>query len=728
MGHYDIAILLGYPEISGGTNVIMEHALGLTRLGHGVTIVTELPFDSSRLAWKPQAADLPRRSHAECRGHTFDLCMATWWRSMYDLHAVDARRYAYFCQSIESRFFNPADADMKALVDYTYRQPIPIVTEASWIVEYLGENYGHEASLVRNGIDKSIFRPDGPAVAPRDPQRLRVLVEGALGVPFKRVDRAIELCRRAEVPELWLLTPSECKTYAGVERVFSRVPMRDVPAIYRSCDVLVKLSTVEGMFGPPLEMMHCGGTAITSAVTGHDEYMRHMHNGIVVPRDREIDVVRYLRRLRDDPHLLARLKQGAAATAASWPGWPEAVAEMDAFVRRVMEQPPDREQIQTYMRTHLRAALQLAGPLHRAVAEDYSARELAGRLRRKLAARARRELSGLFERLNGRVHSAAEPPAVSPLPELRSSQPLPHRARYVLCFAGPRRIYGLHACGDGPRMNASFVDIPAGPTAVDLKTIRELSPDLTIVFEPLRWEPEELLGVGGLVLGYGFDPLDPARLVDLTRRFPIDDPRVGLLVPSADDVGLLRAAGVRAIDALALPVDLPRCRAADEDPSVAWPRRPYELVALASPPPDLPPSLARFFEREDALIVRSLPAPGPLRALLHQTQTRVVWPGELELPPGHAAVVRDAAAGCLVIAPLGAAEEYGFMPGEHYVGYESLPRLADRLVDELRQPDRLAVIRRNGTRQAAHFDASAAYAALLDRLTRPLDLLVEEPV
>jgi glycosyltransferase involved in cell wall biosynthesis len=111
-------------------------------------------------------------------------------------------------------------------------------------------------------------------------------VEGPLGVSYKNVEKTIELCRQAEVDEIWLLTSSEVTDYPGVNRCFSRVPITETAAIYRSCDLLVKLSYVEGMFGPPLEMFHCGGTALVYDVTGHDEYIRHQQNSIVVPRGR----------------------------------------------------------------------------------------------------------------------------------------------------------------------------------------------------------------------------------------------------------------------------------------------------------------------------------------------------------------------------------------------------------------------------------------------------------
>ena len=151
MKKYNIAFLLGYPEISGGTNVIMEHAVGLKKKGHNVAIVTELPFEKKRLAWHPEAMILDCYSHEQVKDMEFDIAIATWWRSVYDLPYVPAKKLAYFCQSIETRFFDSSDLAMKALVEFTYRMNLPVVTEATWIANYLRDHYGMESTLVRNG-------------------------------------------------------------------------------------------------------------------------------------------------------------------------------------------------------------------------------------------------------------------------------------------------------------------------------------------------------------------------------------------------------------------------------------------------------------------------------------------------------------------------------------------------------------------------------------------------
>ena len=71
--------------------------------------------------------------HNEVSSHRFDLAIATWWRTFFDLWKVQADRYAYFVQSIESRFYPLEERVVRAAVDATYDAPLGIITEAPWI-------------------------------------------------------------------------------------------------------------------------------------------------------------------------------------------------------------------------------------------------------------------------------------------------------------------------------------------------------------------------------------------------------------------------------------------------------------------------------------------------------------------------------------------------------------------------------------------------------------------
>lgn len=326
--------------ISGGTYVIVQHAAYLHDQGYDVTLAVQEPFTAQTLAWHDHASRLRCVPIDAAKGETFDLVIATWWKTALELRHFNSPRYAYFVQSIESRFYPASEVPLRALVDSTYRLPVAYVTEATWIRDHLKTTDGHDAGLVRNGIRKDVYRTTGPVISPRNRKRQpRVLVEGHFGVSFKNTALGVRLAREAGAKDIWLLTGTPVKWVPGVSRVFSRVPMNVTPEIYRSCDILVKMSTVEGMFGPPLEIFHCGGTAIVFDVTGHDEYIVDGQNACVVRRGDMDGVVTTLRRLLNDRAELARLQAGALQTAEAWVSWDESSSTFKNWVDVSLDGP-----------------------------------------------------------------------------------------------------------------------------------------------------------------------------------------------------------------------------------------------------------------------------------------------------------------------------------------------------------------------------------------------------
>jgi glycosyltransferase involved in cell wall biosynthesis len=331
---------MGSADISGGSYVIFEHAIYLQSTGVDVTVVPLEPI-ASVSDWHPALKQLRFSTLGDIANIRFDLAIATWWKTVYELRNVDAAQYCYFVQSIEPWFYPEEDAAVRTLADSTYRLGLPTITEARWIRAYLQQRFGTKAYLVRNGCSKNVYREDGPVESPRSDGRLRVLVEGAFGVRFKNVARTIALLRKSDADDIWLLTNSPVDSYRGVQRVFARVPAQQCPRIYRSCDVLVKLSYVEGMFGPPLEMFHCGGTAVVYDVTGFDEYIVNGKNAVVVPSGDEDKVINSINEMKRDGSLLARLKQGARATADEWPDWAEVSPQFKDALGQIAESEPN---------------------------------------------------------------------------------------------------------------------------------------------------------------------------------------------------------------------------------------------------------------------------------------------------------------------------------------------------------------------------------------------------
>lgn len=334
-----VLFLVGSSGISGGTYVIFQHAQWLLDHGWDVTLGVKFP-DAGAGSWHPaldRMAILP--IDEACSRQRYDLAIATWWPTVYDLPEVSANHYAYLVQSAEARFYGdlPDEHWAQPLAELTYTFGLPVITIAAWLQVYLAVRHHAPSFLVRNGIRKDLYTPVGPAHAPRQSGRLRVLVEGPAHVPMKNTESALRLARAGGADEIWHLT-GQGSGLAEADRVFEQVPVDAVPTIYRSCDVIVKLSRVEGMFGPPLEMFHCGGTAVTNDVTGHEEYLDET-NSIVVPTGDDDAVVAAIRRLKTEPDFLARLRRNALATAGRWPDWPTSSQEFGRFVHALVRQP-----------------------------------------------------------------------------------------------------------------------------------------------------------------------------------------------------------------------------------------------------------------------------------------------------------------------------------------------------------------------------------------------------
>ena len=333
---------LGSPAIGGGTNVIFEHASKMAKEGEDVYIVTDRKIEPEEYAWHTSAHLLKWVTYDDIKDEEFDMAIATWWRTVYELYRVKSKRYVYFVQSIESKFYKDNEQGVKMLAEMTYMLDMKVITEATWIKEYLAK-YGVDAYLVHNGIRKDIFILEGDTY--KKGKGLRVLVEGPVDVDFKNVPKTIDLVKQSDADEIWLLTSSKIDSYPGVDKVFSQVPPVDCAKIYRSCDVIVKLSYIEGMFGPPLEMFHCGGTAIVYDVTGHDEYIEHNKNGLVVKTDDDEKVVEYINKLKHDSKLLNKLKKGAIATAKSWVSWEESSMNFYKTVKKLNEMPSVTQEV-----------------------------------------------------------------------------------------------------------------------------------------------------------------------------------------------------------------------------------------------------------------------------------------------------------------------------------------------------------------------------------------------
>lgn len=333
-------VLGSLASLTGGNAVALAHARAAGATGWSVT-VTAL-----------QASTLPDSAAAwpgvrfvaldeAIRAGRYDVVVATFWRTVYALPEFDTARWLYFVQSIETRFVPKRRPLERAAADMTYMVDMPVVTTGAWMADFLRDRFGRDPALAPVFVDPDVHGPAGAALAAREPGRVRVLVEGPLKMRLKNVPRSVALARRSKAHEVWLMTQSDVPFYPGVDRLLTRVPAGKTAAVYRSCDVVLRLSFVEGVSLVALEMMACGGTVVSSDVTGHEDYMRNGLNGLVVPMDDEDAAVASLDRLVEHPSLLARLRAGALETMRTRPTPEQATARFLAALAAARAAPFD---------------------------------------------------------------------------------------------------------------------------------------------------------------------------------------------------------------------------------------------------------------------------------------------------------------------------------------------------------------------------------------------------
>jgi glycosyltransferase involved in cell wall biosynthesis len=337
-----VAFLVNDLQLSGGVGVVVAHARQLHD-HHAFDVTLVLAREQEDPHWSHEPLEgLPVVSLEEARAAHYDIAISTWWETAFSLFELRAERYASFVQSLEDRFYRPGEADRlgaRLVLDL----PVTFITEARWIADTLaGLRPSAPCHLVRNGIDKRVFTP-AAELEPRVDGPLRVLVEGNANVWFKGVNEAVAAVGLMDEPhELTVVAPNRDGLAADGARVVGPLTQRELAALYAESDVLVKLSRVEGMYGPPLEAFHMGATCVTTEVTGHEEYVEHGVNALVCDWDDPRGTARQLDLLARDRVLLHRLRLGALDTARTWPTWEQAGEFMAGALRAIRREPqPD---------------------------------------------------------------------------------------------------------------------------------------------------------------------------------------------------------------------------------------------------------------------------------------------------------------------------------------------------------------------------------------------------
>jgi glycosyltransferase involved in cell wall biosynthesis len=318
--------------ISGGISVVLQHSNRLLERGHDVSIITLNPFAGED--WFD--IKVPLIEAGTRRGYlldNIDILIATHWTTVLYMSLLPAGRKIYFVQSDERRY-SPNNEKEVRTIEATYRTSCEYMTEAVWIQRWLKEEFGHDAYYVPNGIDLNLFHRTEPLEARGT--RPRVLIEGGIDFWFKGMEDAYNAVKDLDV-DIWIVSSQgKPKPHWRYDRFFQDVPIQEMKRIYSSCDVFLKMSKMEGFFGPPMEAMACGCPVVVGRVTGYDEYIEDGRNALVVDNGDVNSAVRAVNRLITNPGLRQNLVQAGFETVKNW-SWGRT---LDALEKVVTKEPP----------------------------------------------------------------------------------------------------------------------------------------------------------------------------------------------------------------------------------------------------------------------------------------------------------------------------------------------------------------------------------------------------
>jgi O-antigen biosynthesis protein len=338
----NVAFLVNDLQLSGGVGVVVQHARQLSAIdGWEVTLVLVREQEGPSWHGYEHLPHLHVRTREQALGEHFDVAVATWWETTFTLFELSADRYAYFVQSLEDRFYRHDEAERLG-AGLTLDLPVTFITEAHWIRDTLaGLRPGAPCYLVRNGIDKEVFAPlEQAPINTADP--LRVLIEGSPSSWFKHVHEAIDAASAMREPHHVTVVCGDRKALGEVvaDDIVGPLSHREMAELYGQSDVVLKLSSVEGMFGPPLEGFHRGATCVVTPVTGAEEYVEHGWNGLLTDWEDLRGTARQLDLLARDRELLHFLRTNALETARAWPSWEQSSQFMAAALLAIAHEPP----------------------------------------------------------------------------------------------------------------------------------------------------------------------------------------------------------------------------------------------------------------------------------------------------------------------------------------------------------------------------------------------------
>ena len=262
-----IVYVMTWTGLCGGSKIILQHCNELVKNGHNASIICHFskpnwfPLDKNVTFIQVPFGEVLCEKIPKC-----DVIVATYWKEIYECVEQNIAPVVYFEQG-DSHLFEPSSLDARTMRHIRKQISVApfVYTVSTFAKEKLRENFGTEAEVIPNAIDKNIFYPAKDRKTNGD--KIVITAIGSENIPFKCIANivvAVILLKKLgrNIEFIWISPDAPGKLSAIPALVAPS--QKEIGDCLRRSDIFVCASLYESFCLPVLEAMTCGAAVVTT--------------------------------------------------------------------------------------------------------------------------------------------------------------------------------------------------------------------------------------------------------------------------------------------------------------------------------------------------------------------------------------------------------------------------------------------------------------------------------
>ena len=201
---------------------------------------------------------------------------------------------------------------LNKLILNAFKKTDTIVSPSKWLSEYIKETYNYSSTIIPNGIDTELFKP----LNKKNESNI-ILFVGRF-IDIKGVKLLLEVASELKDYEFWFVGTGPLSRLIKLKNTknLGLKTKNELADLYNRATICVFPSQRENFPLVGIEAMASGAIVLATKM-GFSEYVRDMHNGIIIDYNKN-DIITKINLLMKDRSLMGKIKKNARNTAIEY--------------------------------------------------------------------------------------------------------------------------------------------------------------------------------------------------------------------------------------------------------------------------------------------------------------------------------------------------------------------------------------------------------------------------